>query len=114
MGSGLQWRGTLPTTTLRDFGPQTVQQRALITDKVMAIRWATHDIRRTEPSAPNAVVQPVASHTQMPGKTADRPHAINGVGLAILLVRTNPLVLMADLQDGRSGDVRAACRAEAF
>src|SRR5712691_11478856 len=114
MRSGLRWRGTLPTTTLRDFGPQAVQQRALITDKIMAIRWATNDIRRTEPSAPNAVVQPVASNSQMTCETADRPHGINFVGEAMLLVPTDPQVLLADLHDGRSGDVRAACRAEAF
>jgi len=32
----------------------------------------------------------------------------------MLLVTTDPLVLFADLQDGRSGDVRASCRAAAF
>src|SRR5713101_3935401 len=114
MRYGLRLRVALPTTPLLDFGPQTAQQLAIVTEKIMAIRWATNHIRRTQPSAPNPVVQPVAPDSQMTCETADSPHGVNGVGSSMLLVPTDPLVLFADLQDSRSGDVCAACRAEAF
>ena len=80
----------------------------------MAIRRATEHIGLSQKAAANPIVPPGALDAEMAGQPMDRPHRVNLVGTAMLLIPADPLIVFADLQDGRSGDLRAARRAKPF
>jgi hypothetical protein len=87
-----------------DFSSQTSQQRRLIPNEHIPVRGLATHIRLAQKAVANTIVDPPRFHSQLAGQTADRPLLINLVGEAMLMVRTDPMMVVANLHDGFGQD----------
>src|SRR5215510_16197513 len=76
-------------------------------------RPATH-IRLTQKAVANTIVDPAPLHPQLAGQTADRPLLIPLVDSSMLMGRTDPLMVVANLHDGLGQDRLTLRRAKPF
>ena len=76
-------------------------------------RPATH-IRLTQQAVANAIVDPAPFHPQLAGQTADRPLLIYLVDSSMLMIRTDPLMAVANLHDSLGQDRLTLRRAKPF
>ena len=100
-----------PATPL-DFRPQAGEQRWIIMDEIIPIGWLAYHIWLAERASAHPMVQPLPLHAQMMGEAVDRPHVVHLVGSTMLMVATDPVMLVADLQDGPGQDLIASRRAK--
>src|SRR6266849_3006848 len=83
-------------------------------DEVISIRRLAHHIRFMQRAVANPLVEPLSCHAEMAGEAVNRPHVINLVSQAMLMVPTDPLVGVAELQDGAGQDAVSTRRAKPF
>src|SRR5262249_3693799 len=88
--------------------------RRMVPDDHMPMRRLATHIRLTQEAVANTIVDPPRFHSQLAGQTADRPLLIPLVGAAMLMVRTDPVMAVANLHDGFGQDRLALRRAKSF
>ena len=102
------------TTGAVDFVTESLDEVRIVADQVVAIRRLTDHIRRTQKTAFNAHIKPVAVHVQLPGEAVDGPPAVDLFGEAVLMITTDPVMPLADFQYGRGREGRTPGRAKAL